>query len=563
MRKWAIGMLAVLWLAFTPPGTTWAQSGVRALVVNEFANIRIAPALGAEVITTVSAGYVFEFVTGRSADSQWLRVEFNGDEGWVNLAPLVVLEGDISGLEVGDPRSIPYGGFAAPRAGRSSADGPNRVRVTNGLRVRAGPGQAYPTLANMFAGTIVPVFGRTRSNGWVQVRYEDTLGWVSTRFLEFLDGLQIGSLPIDGIVAEAPPLSERTPQDYFDTIRLLLARLDLAQPSLDNIRGKWTDAALSGRVTCRDYPARPSDFNIAVPLLAAYFNTLDPLQRDFNDAVFNLRRAIDLFIETCNLPGINNVVGQATVIGALEIVNLVDRQFASLRSRLIGLIPPDREPGPDECLFTYRIEQEILKIITINQILRDRFDGRNRATGYCIDLVAGQIIAVLGLTVRGNVAPVVAISPFDNPTNFIAIGRASPGVPQLAVGPITVQQSGRYLLLVYDPGTSGAAINGEYAVIVVIVPPTGFTGTLVYDPNTDTVFISAPTTGQQAQSDPNLTGQQSGAPPGAAPNACPSLAFTCEQLFTCQEAYACLIAGNTSLDPDRNGVPCPNLCTTP
>lgn len=562
MRKWAIWVLAVLWLAIIPPFDVWAQTGVRAVVVNEFVNIRIAPAIGAQVIATVQAGYVFEYVTGRSGDSQWLRVEFNGEEGWVNLVPLVVLSGDINTLEVGDPRSIPYGGFDSPRSGSSSATSENVVRVTNGLRVRAGPGQAYPTLANMFANTIVPVFGRTASNSWVQINYQGTLGWVSTRYLDFLNGLQIGSLPIGGIVADAPPIADRTPEDYFDTLRLLLARLDLAQPSLDNIRGKWTDAALSGRLTCRDYPARPSDYNIPVPLLAAYFPTLDPLQRDFNDAMFNLRRAIDLFIETCNLPGINNAVGQATIIGALEIVNLVDRQFASLRERIIPLIPADREPGPDECLFTYRLEQDILKIISVGQVVRQKFTPRDRAVGFCIDLFVGQNIAILGLAIKGSPAPIVALSPFDNPTNFIAIGSAQSGAPQLGVGPVVIQANGRYLLLVYDQGGSGA--DSEYAIVVVDVPPTGLTSTLIYDPITDTVYLGVPP-GQQPSSSSSsvVTTPASNVPGITSPNACPSTAFTCDQLFTCQEAYACYAAGNTTLDPDGNGVPCENLCTPP
>lgn len=550
MLVWT-GLLALLCLTAIPPAPVQAQafhaaplaqSGVRAVVVNPNANIRIAPAIGAEVITTVDAGYVFEFVTGRSADNQWLRVDFNGDEGWVHIAPLVILSGDITSLEVGDPRSIPYGGFGSPRAGQSSATSDKFVRVTNGLRVRAGPGQAYPTLANMFANTIVPALGRTASNGWVQINYEGTLGWVATAFLEFLDGASIASLPIGGVVADSPPLAEGTPQNFFDTLLLMLSRLDLSQPALDNIRGKWTDAALAGHVTCRDYPARPSDYNIPVPLLAAYFDPLDPLQRDFNNAMYNLRLAIDLFIETCNLPGINNGVGQATVIGALDIVNLVDRQFASLRSRILPLIPAKREPGPDECLFTYRLEQEILKIIGIGQIVRVPLDGRNRAAGFCIDLPPGQIIAILGLSVSGNNAPTIALSPFDNPTNFIAIGRASVGQKNLNVGPVLVQQGGRHLLLLYDQGTNAGVLNGEYAVAVILVPPTGLNNILVYDPITDTVFIGVPT-GNELIS------------PGPTPETCPSITFTCE-LLTCGQAFACLAAGNTSLDPDGNGLPC-------
>src|SRR5688572_15815341 len=90
--------------------------GVRAVVVNDNANIRLVPAIGAEVIGTVAAGYTFEIVTARSADNEWIRVDYFGEEGWVNLAPLTILDSSIGTLPVADPRSIPYGGFGSPRA---------------------------------------------------------------------------------------------------------------------------------------------------------------------------------------------------------------------------------------------------------------------------------------------------------------------------------------------------------------------------------------------------------------------------------------------------------------
>jgi hypothetical protein len=53
-------------------------------------------------------------------------------------------------------------------------------------------------------------------------------------------------------------------------------------------------------------------------------------------------------------------------------------------------------------------------------------------------------------------------------------------------------------------------------------------------------------------------------PPPAAPQSaqgatCPNLSATCSQL-TCDQAYACLRAGNSRLDRDHDGVPCENVC---
>ncbi len=542
-----------------------AQSGIRAVVVNESANVRVAPALGANVIANVSAGYVFEIVTARSADSQWLRVEFNGDEGWVHVAPLTILAGDIGSLQVADPRSIPYGGFESPRSGSSNANSNNRVEITNGLRLRAGPGQAYPTLANLFARTIVPVFGRTASNAWVQVQFEGTLGWVSTSYVMFLDGLDIHSLPIDGIVAESPPISGRTSNDFFDIVRLMLARLDLAQPSLDNIRAKWTDSALTGRAACRDYPALPSEFQIAVPTLAAYYGTLNPLLIDFNDAIFNLRRSIDLFIEACNQPGTANPVGSATVTEGLTAVNMADRQFAYLRARLVDLVPPERELQADECLFTYNIRQEVLKIIQLGQIVRLPLNAEDRTIGFCIDLEPGVQVAIQTMLLRGEEpGSLIVLTPFDNPTNFTLASRLTAPLQQPAiVAPVIIPQAGRYLFI-YTATNEPTTVNAEIAFVISLLPLGGNVGQLAYDAFNDVVYQNLPGAIFAATTIPGSPPVTNGTVQSAAPQvqaSCPSMAFTCDQLFTCQEARACLAMGNTSLDPDGNGVPCENICS--
>ncbi len=553
MRKVALFLLLLLVTALGQ-----AQSGVRAVTLVDNVNVRVSPALGADVVATVPAGYVFEFITARSADSQWLRVDFNGQEAWVGVAPLTILSGDVTLLPVADPRSIPYGGFESPRSGASNATSIYRVRITNGLRMRAGPSQAYPTLANIFANTDVPVFGRTASNGWVQVLYQGLLGWVSSSFVMPLDGLAIPSLPIDGIVAESPPILDSAGSGYLDTLRLMRARLDLAQPSLDAVRGIWADAAFNGRVSCHSYPAQPSDLPIAVPVLASAYTVLFPLQTDFNNAMSNLRGAIDLLIQTCNQPGTGNPVGQATVIGALSVINTVDGQFADLRARLNALIPPDIEAGPGQCVFTFQGRAAILPVIGLGQVVRQPFNPAARTFGYCIDLTAGMNITAQTLTFKGNVAPILTLSPIDNPTNFLGIARAGQSFSLVLFSNVTIPTTGRYLVIVSHVGASSTEaeepVNGELALLVVDLPPLGVAPALQYDAATDTVTIVFG--GFTLTPSPQATNSNQAQPLAS----CPSLAFTCNDLFTCSEAYACYNAGNRSLDPDGNGIPCDALC---
>lgn len=585
MRKLAFWPVLLLGLVVLSLGsgltnTVLAQSGVRALVINEFANVRIAPAIGAEVRGTVAAGYVFETVTGRSPDNEWIRVDFNGDEGWVNLTPLQIIAGDVGVLPVADPRSIPYGGFETPRAGLTDANSDFAVRMTSGLRVRAGPSTAYPVLADAPINSLVPAFGRTIGNGWVQINFEGTLGWVAARYLEVQNGRSIVELAVDGIIADELPISQAVADDYVATLRLLLDRVNLAQPSLDSIRASWTDAALTGRASCQPYPAKPTDYNVPRPLLAAFYPTLFPLETLFNDAMANLRLAIDLFMQACNQPGTANPVGEATVIGALEVVALADSQFAELRRQITELIPPDRELGEGECLFTFGGESIILPVITPGQLVFDGLTPTRRAVGYCFDATEGQSLLFETLQLEGsNVTHFLSVSPFDNPTNFIATGIASGGTGGvlLSVGPLVIPQTGRYILVLSQANDTELPLNGEFAVLITDLANAGATTNfLTIDPETGEVIVVEPPPPDGGGVDPGFTPPPPGvivtvtppppgdpsfganatspAPGGAA--VCPGVALTCEQLASCDEAYACLNIGNFALDPDGDGVPC-------
>jgi len=48
--------------------------------------------------------------------------------------------------------------------------------------------------------------------------------------------------------------------------------------------------------------------------------------------------------------------------------------------------------------------------------------------------------------------------------------------------------------------------------------------------------------------------------PSGGGGSCPSVSARCSELSSCDQARACLAAGNTSLDRDHDGVPCESLC---
>ncbi len=556
MRGKAFRLVILLALAAMLVGIAAAQEQPTILVNRDAVNVRLYPAIGAEVIGFVNAGWRAP-ATGRSPDNQWIRIDFNGEEGWIGF-PVINLFGDINSLPVADPRTIPYGGFESPRSGTTAASSPVSGKLQfSGIRVRGGPSRAYPILANAPRYTIFPLLGRTPNNAWLQVNFEGTLGWIATQYVEIQNNASILELPVNGIVADSLPISGDTQEAYEATLNFMRDRVDLAQPSLDEIRGVWTNIALGGQSACGGYPARPTNFNIPNPLLAAFFPTLEPLQTLFNDAMTNVRLAIDLWIDVCSRPQPERgVTGLATVQGALLAVNTADGQFAELRRRIDELLPRDTLVGPDECLFQYKGATDVLKLVTVGTLTRDRIDPGNTVNGYCFDASAGQTLRFELLPVSGNASLLLSLSLIDNPTNFLANGRGT-AASLLTVSPVLISTTGRYLLIVGDVDAVGGDVNADYALLI-----SNITGLTVTGPG----LILDPTTGQPTVVQSGFGGSFTPVPgttvvaPTAAPVTCPSLAFSCQQLTTCEQARACLAAGNFTLDPDANGNPCPNLC---
>lgn len=552
MALWMMSLLAALGLSLSSVfAQPLPQAAVEILVNRDNVNIRVSPALGADVIAFVNAGWTTN-ANARSPDNQWVRIDFNGEEGWIGVAVLNLF-GDINTLPVADPRSIPYGGFESPRSGTTDANSPVSGRLAqSGLHLRAGPSKAYPILAEPPRYTVFPLLGRTANNAWVQVNFNGTLGWVTAGFVEFQGGHSILELPIDGIVASAAPVSQSGQDDYIGTLKLMLARLDLAQPSLDSIRGTWTTVALGQRSACQNFPARPSDINIATPLLAAYFDKLEPLRVAFNNAMANVRLAVDLWIEACGQPQPpSGVIGEATVIGALNVIQQADGQIAELRRQLNALIPPDIQLGPNQCLFTFNEQFDVLPVITLGQLVLDSFSIRKGAAGYCVDANAGDALRVEALRIKGNLQLLLSVSPFDNPTQFLGVGRAVADQNLLSVGPIPIPATGRYLVIISDVGDDRQEqLAGDYALLV-----SNLTGVTVFGPGLGIDPVTGQVVVNPFQSATSVPGAiASATAPGVV--VCPSTAFTCTQLFSCQEAQACLQAGNFSLDPDNDGLAC-------
>lgn len=446
-------------------------TGVSAVIVTDGTNFRLVPAIGAEVVGILNAGLRIDNVEARSPDGEWVRATIGGQQGWIGMPTFTILSGDVAALPVADPRTIPYGGFTQPRAGLTSSTSPYSVRLADSnQRLRAGPSTGYPILANPPRYSVMPLLGVTADKGWIQVNFEGTLGW-----MKWLEGIELSTpnptvnpldaVPVDGIIADAVPFSDNTFDSYVDTLKLMLDRVNIAQQSLDQVRAIWTDVALGGTVTCGNYPARPSDYNIPQSLLAAFYGTLDPLARDFNQAMAYIRQSIDILYEACGVvqpqPG---SVGIGTASTALEAANAAAALLDSLREQLIQLIPVDQIPTDEQCLFTFNDQSEIVPRLIPGRVAITRLDRNERVKGFCFDATQGLRFRIELVRANGQMNPQAAVSNFQRPADFIAVGRLPEDERYVAIYPILIPETGQYLVLISD--VDNFPPDGELAILL-------------------------------------------------------------------------------------------------
>ncbi|HEX2907161.1 MAG TPA: endo-1,3-alpha-glucanase family glycosylhydrolase [Phototrophicaceae bacterium] len=70
------------------------------------------------------------------------------------------------------------------------------MTITNNVRFRSAPDTNAAVLGNLAFDTTVDVVGRTADGNWIQINYQGTSGWVSSKFGQLSDDLQ--KVPVTG-----------------------------------------------------------------------------------------------------------------------------------------------------------------------------------------------------------------------------------------------------------------------------------------------------------------------------------------------------------------------------
>ena len=125
--------------------------------------VRSGPGTDHDILGNVSTGTSLPVI---GVSGQWVKVSYNGSTGYVSSA------------------YVSLGGGSSSSSGSStsssSSSGTGTVRGTD-VRVRSGPGTDYSILGYESSGKTLSVTGE--SNGWYQVSYNGSTGYVSASYL--------------------------------------------------------------------------------------------------------------------------------------------------------------------------------------------------------------------------------------------------------------------------------------------------------------------------------------------------------------------------------------------
>jgi uncharacterized protein YraI len=197
----------------TPTPATAAPAAVRQtastdlFVTTQFrVNVRSGPGLEYTRIGILTFADSLD-ITGQNADATWLRVNFNGQEGWV-AASVVQVTGDVEGapvVEAGEGATLIGAGTPAP----TTDSGPVTISTRYNTNLRSSFSTSADILTRIPFNTELVPEGRTNDSNWLMVTFDDQTGWVYAPILFFASG-SVETLPILGTVALPEPSAAAT-----------------------------------------------------------------------------------------------------------------------------------------------------------------------------------------------------------------------------------------------------------------------------------------------------------------------------------------------------------------
>lgn len=149
-------------------------------------NTRDAPSTGGRRLGRILRGETYA-VIGRDADARWFLLQLGGYQAWAYGYYLF-----INGNEFTPPVTSPFGTLGVPAG---FADTGVVGQATSTLVLRDVPSANGNQIGRVTWGGFLPIVGRTGDNGWYQVSWKNTIGWVYSPFAKIIQG-DIGAVPV-------------------------------------------------------------------------------------------------------------------------------------------------------------------------------------------------------------------------------------------------------------------------------------------------------------------------------------------------------------------------------
>jgi uncharacterized protein YraI len=173
-------------------------------------NVRSGPGTQYDIIGQLTSGDEVQ-VTGRSdEESNWLRIDFSGREGWVAYFTVTVLS-NTTGLAIVEPQNGQIAPLPVATSTALAASTDIFVTAYRTINVRTGPGIDYVSVGDLDAGSMADVTGRSVDNRWLRIDYGVDSGWVAFFVVSLsgsLDEINVVEAPLNAETEEPPDMVE-------------------------------------------------------------------------------------------------------------------------------------------------------------------------------------------------------------------------------------------------------------------------------------------------------------------------------------------------------------------
>jgi hypothetical protein len=209
------------------------------VTTQDFLSLRAGPSTGFARIAVVPPAYTLP-AYGRSPDTRWIQVEYDGQRGWIS-ARLLVWTGDVINLTVDGIDPQPYIRRATALAITTRETPIYRDFVTPENQVGTIPQGVTVELTGRLGGA---ADGYLNNFFQLQVQYQGQLFWVGSYNLR----------PVDGNFLRL--LDQAYLYPYGRLFNRLQSNYALALGSYQQIADVWSRISMGAQITCQPIPPR-------------------------------------------------------------------------------------------------------------------------------------------------------------------------------------------------------------------------------------------------------------------------------------------------------------------